>query len=237
MGVVQRLERCAGSSCMIRITVEVVPTGAAGPTKMHRRATCSGSSRYRKLLDDRVLTRDLEANPRTVRRDVEYIRRTLRAPIAFDPVRRGARDYLSGDFILDLDPGVGDAWKERPRHRGRRLSAAPVEPTRAGHKEILACLRRIDGGPLAWGGDGVVAVRTRPMPGPDQPLCPSGMPGDLTRGVPGSRSARWQTNQILSPVLLPYSWYWKHVAVMITGLDFKAITIPPPSVHIAVALG
>ena len=52
------------------------------------------------------------------------------------------------------------------------------------------------------------------------------------------RSIPLTTNhRILSPVLLPYLWYWKHVAVMINRLDFKAITIPPRSVHIAVALG
>ena len=44
-------------------------------------------------------------------------------------------------------------------------------------------------------------------------------------------------DRILSPVRLPYSWYWKHVAVMIKGLDFKAITIPPRSMHVVVALG
>jgi hypothetical protein len=43
--------------------------------------------------------------------------------------------------------------------------------------------------------------------------------------------------RILSPVLLPYSWYWKHIAVMTKGLDLKAITIPPRSVHVVVALG
>ncbi len=184
MGVVQRLERCAGSSCMIRITVEVGADGAAGPTKMHRRATCSGSSRYRKLLDDRVLTRDLEANPRTVRRDVEYIRRTLRAPIAFDPVRRGARDYLSGDFILDLDPGVGDAWKERLGIEDDDSPQLPSSPPEPGiRRSSPACAGSTAalwrGAAMAWCG------RTRPMPGPDQPLCPSGMPGDLTRGAPG----------------------------------------------------
>ncbi len=29
------------------------------------------------------------------------------------------------------------------------------------------------------------------------------------------RSARCFEDRILSPVLLPYSWYWKHVAVML----------------------
>ncbi len=32
-------------------------------------------------------------------------------------------------------------------------------------------------------------------------------------------------DRILSPVRLPYSWYWKHVAVMLKGFDCKAVTI------------
>ena len=157
-------------------------------------------------------------------------------PIAFDPVRRGTRDYLSGEFILDLDPGVGDAWKEQFGIEDEDSPQLPSSPPEPGiRRSSPACAGSTAalwrGAAMAWCG------RTRPMPGPDQPLCPSGMPGDLTRAQPGSRSARWQTDQILSPVRLPYPSHWKHVAVMITGLDFKAITIPPPSVHIAVALG
>ena len=53
----------------------------------------------------------------------------------------------------------------------------------------------------------------------------------------GLEPTRVLPHRILSPARLPYSWYWKHVAVMIKGLDFKAITIPPRSVYIAVALG
>ena len=34
-------------------------------------------------------------------------------------------------------------------------------------------------------------------------------------------------DRILSPVRLPYSWYWKHVAVMLKGFDCKTLTIPP----------
>jgi hypothetical protein len=42
---------------------------------------------------------------------------------------------------------------------------------------------------------------------------------------------RSREDRILSPVLLSYRWYWKHVAVMIKGLDSKANTIPPRFVH------
>ena len=34
-------------------------------------------------------------------------------------------------------------------------------------------------------------------------------------------------DRILSPVRLPYSWYWKHVAVILKGFDCKAVTILP----------
>ena len=34
-------------------------------------------------------------------------------------------------------------------------------------------------------------------------------------------------HRILSPVRLPYSWYWKHVAVILKGFDCKAVTILP----------
>jgi hypothetical protein len=33
-------------------------------------------------------------------------------------------------------------------------------------------------------------------------------------------------DRILSPVRLPYSWYWKHVAVILKGLGCEAVTIP-----------
>jgi hypothetical protein len=44
-------------------------------------------------------------------------------------------------------------------------------------------------------------------------------------------------DRILSPARLPQLWYWKHVAVMMKRLRFKAITIPPRSMHVVVALG
>ena len=34
-------------------------------------------------------------------------------------------------------------------------------------------------------------------------------------------------DRILSPGLLPYSWYWKHVGVTLKGFGFKAVTMPP----------
>ena len=34
-------------------------------------------------------------------------------------------------------------------------------------------------------------------------------------------------DRILSPVRLPYPWYWKHVAVILKGFDCKAVTILP----------
>ncbi len=39
--------------------------------------------------DDKVLARELEVDRRTIRRDLEFMRDQLRAPIAFDRVRRG----------------------------------------------------------------------------------------------------------------------------------------------------
>ena len=62
--------------------------------------------------------------------------------------------------------------------------------------------------------------------------------------ISGARHQKWfrlskrstsptiNTDRILSPVRLPYSWYWKHVAVMLKGLDFKAITMPPICVYL-----
>ncbi len=34
-------------------------------------------------------------------------------------------------------------------------------------------------------------------------------------------------DRILSPVRLPYLWYWKHVAVILIVLVFRAVTRPP----------
>ncbi len=34
-------------------------------------------------------------------------------------------------------------------------------------------------------------------------------------------------DRILSPGLLPYPWYWKHVAVILKLLVFKAVTMSP----------
>jgi hypothetical protein len=38
---------------------------------------------------------------------------------------------------------------------------------------------------------------------------------------------RSRKDRILSPVRLPYPWYWKHVAVTLKGFDCKAVTILP----------
>jgi hypothetical protein len=65
------------------------------------------------------------------------------------------RDYLAGDAFLDLDPAMGDALKEQLGIEDDYYSAAPVDPTPAGLKEIRATLRRICRRPLAWGGDAV----------------------------------------------------------------------------------
>jgi len=54
---------------------------------------------------------------------------------------------------------------------------------------------------------------------------------------PVRRSSGWQTNRILSPVRLPYSWYWKHVAVILKGFDCEAVTILPERTYIVAALG
>ena len=34
-------------------------------------------------------------------------------------------------------------------------------------------------------------------------------------------------DRILSPVRLPYPWYWKHVGVILKSLGFKAVTMLP----------
>jgi hypothetical protein len=44
-------------------------------------------------------------------------------------------------------------------------------------------------------------------------------------------------DQILSPVRLPYSWYWKHVAVILKDFDCEAVTILPERTYVVVALG
>src|SRR4051812_12157897 len=41
------------------------------------------------LPNARTLARELEVSPRTIRRDITYLRDQLRAPIEFDPVRNG----------------------------------------------------------------------------------------------------------------------------------------------------
>jgi hypothetical protein len=69
-----------------------------------------------------------------------------------DRILWGDRDYLAGEAFLDLDPAVGDALKERLGIAEDYLSAARVEPTRAGLDEIRASLRRICRRPRAWGG-------------------------------------------------------------------------------------
>jgi hypothetical protein len=43
--------------------------------------------------------------------------------------------------------------------------------------------------------------------------------------------------RILSPARLPYSWYWKHVAVILKGFDCRAVTILLRRTCIEAALG
>jgi hypothetical protein len=60
-------------------------------------------------------------------------------------------------------------------------------------------------------------------------------------GVPKDRiffaNASPAHHRILSPVRLPYSWYWKHVAVILKGFDCKAVTILPCHPYIIAMLG
>ena len=44
-------------------------------------------------------------------------------------------------------------------------------------------------------------------------------------------------DRILSPVRLPFPWYWKHVGVTLKVSRFKAVTIPPLPTYIIAALG
>ena len=56
---------------------------------MRRMKTIDQELRARNWPTDKSLATDLEVDPRTVRRDLEYMRDQLNAPIAFDRVRRG----------------------------------------------------------------------------------------------------------------------------------------------------
>ena len=44
------------------------------------------------------------------------------------------------------------------------------------------------------------------------------------------------TNRILSPGRLPYTWYWEYVAVILKVLVFKECTIAPWASDIVLAL-
>jgi hypothetical protein len=44
-------------------------------------------------------------------------------------------------------------------------------------------------------------------------------------------------DRILSPVRLPYPWYWKHVGVTLKSGCLKAVTMPPSLTYIIAALG
>ena len=59
--------------------------------------------RAQKWPTDKTLATDLEVDPRTIRRDLEFMRDEHHAPIAFDRVRRG---YYDADptFRLPLVP-------------------------------------------------------------------------------------------------------------------------------------
>jgi len=48
---------------------------------------------------------------------------------------------------------------------------------------------------------------------------------------------RTEMNRILSPVRLPYSSYWKHVAVVLKVCESKARTSPPWCFRIVAAWG
>jgi hypothetical protein len=147
------------------------------------------------------------------------------------------RDYLAGDAFLDLDPAVGDVVKEQLGMAEDYYSAAPIEPTTAGVEEIRASLRRIcpDLGP---GEAMLLCDRIRPFPGLDPSLCRLRKPrvAGLSPDT-GSQLCCWPTNWILSPVSLPYSWYWKHVAVVLKVCESKASTSPRWCFRIVAAWG
>ncbi len=66
--------------------------------------------------DDKVLARKLEVDPRTIRHDLEYMRNTFRAPIAFDRVRRAYR-YTEPTYRLpSLLLTQGELKKNDPTH-------------------------------------------------------------------------------------------------------------------------
>ena len=46
-----------------------------------------------------------------------------------------------------------------------------------------------------------------------------------SQGLAAGRPA-WQTRWILSPVLLPSAWHWKHVGAALKAVDFEPVTMP-----------
>ena len=44
-------------------------------------------------------------------------------------------------------------------------------------------------------------------------------------------------DRILSPVRLPFPWYWKHVGATLKASSFKAVTMLPSPTYIIAALG
>ena len=59
------------------------------------------AQRARKWPTDKTLAKDLEVDPRTIRRDLEFMRDEHHAPIAFDRARQGY-NYADPTFRLPL---------------------------------------------------------------------------------------------------------------------------------------
>jgi hypothetical protein len=53
----------------------------------------------------------------------------------------------------------------------------------------------------------------------------------------GLEPTRMLPHRILSPVRLPFPWYWEHVGATLKASSFKAVTMLPPPTYIIAALG
>jgi hypothetical protein len=63
--------------------------------------------------------------------------------------------------------------------------------------------------------------------------------GELSSPVPkvGLEPTPSCEDRILSPILVPYSWHWKHFAAMLKVPGFKAVTTLTSASDVVVALG
>ena len=63
---------------------------------MRRMQAIDQALRARKWSNDKTLARDLEVDPRTIRRELEFMRDEHHAPIAFDRAEQRAQEQTIG---------------------------------------------------------------------------------------------------------------------------------------------